>query len=403
MMERAGGPANLRVIAATSFLRGLSTSMLRAVWQPFVLSLGAPMSTLGLLESLGGRKGVVTALIQHVGGWFSDRMGRKPLMALGSLTGLIAVSLYVLASITGDWRWLLPGVILLGASMIYNPAQNSLVAESAQVGHRGMAYSILMTSWIAPGIFAPALSGFAADRWGFTPVLLMRIGLGGLSLLLILLLLRETLSQAEGELSLRKPKEALINRIMPSRELRSFYLAMALDSFVWGLGGTLLFGMLTETYGFTTFQLGMMSSLFSVVWALSQLPIGGLIDRYGCKLFMVLSEAMGILVVGGQLVSTSFPAFAFLHACFGLVAATWVPAQRALLADTVPEKQRGEAMGRLAAFQGLVGFPSPYLGGLLYDRFGFQAPLLANLVGAIIATVAIIVAVKESPHRKEAA
>jgi hypothetical protein len=45
---------NLRVIAVTSFLTGLFSSMTQAVWQPFVLSLGAPMSTLGSLESLGG-------------------------------------------------------------------------------------------------------------------------------------------------------------------------------------------------------------------------------------------------------------------------------------------------------------------------------------------------------------
>lgn len=403
MTQRAGGPANLRVVAVTSFLAGLSSSMMQAVWQPFVLSLGAPMGTLGLLESIGGWRGVLTAPIQHLGGWFSDRVGRKPLIALGSLIGLMAVSLYVLASITGNWRWLLPGVILLGASMVSNPAQNSLVADSAQIGQRGMAYSILMTSWVAPGIFAPALGGFAADRWGFTPVLLMRIGLGGLSLLLLLLLLRETLSPAERGVSRCEPRPPLIKAILPPRELRSFYVAMALDSFVWGLGSALLFGMLTETYGFTTFQLGIMSSLLSIVWALSQLPIGALIDRYGRKPFMVLSEAIGILVIGGRLVSTSFPAFAFLHACFGLVASTWMPAQRALLADTVPEKQRGEAMGRLAAFQGLVGFPSPYLGALLYERLGFQAPLLAYLVGVVITTVFIIVAVKESPRRKEAA
>ena len=52
-------------------------------------------------------------------------------------------------------------------------------------------------------------------------------------------------------------------------------------------------------------------------------------------------------------------------------------------------------MGRLAAFRGLLGFPAPYIGGLLYDRFGFQAPILANLAGVIGALTAIAVMVKE--------
>ncbi|MFB0534139.1 MAG: MFS transporter [Anaerolineae bacterium] len=394
-MEKAEASRNLRVVASTSFLAGLSYSMTQAVWQPFVLSLGAPMSTLGLLESLGGRRGVVTALIQPVSGWLSDHLGRKPLIALGSLTGLMAVSLCVLAAITGDWRWLLPGVILLGVALASRPAEGSLVAESVQASRRGTAYSILWAFWIAPGVFAPALGGFIADRWSFTPAFLLRIGLEALRLLLILWLLQETLNRVNGRVSLSELKAVLVRMVVPPRELRGFYWAMAVDIFVWGLGAALLFGMLSETYGFTTFQLGVMSGLLSFVWALSQLPIGRWIDRYGCKPFLALSEAIGILVVGGWLFSTGFPAFAALHACFGLMAATWAPAQQALLANSVPENQRGEAMGGLSAFRGLIGFPAPYLGGLLYDRFGFQAPILANLVGVVLALVIILLAVKE--------
>jgi MFS family permease len=386
---------NLRVIAITSFLTGLFSSMTQAVWQPFVLSLGAPMSTLGLLESLGGRRGFVTALIQPIGGWVSDRLGRKPLVALGSLLGLLVMVFYVLAAITDDWQWLLPGVILLGVTLASSPAETSLIAESVQASQRGMAYSLQMAFWIVPGVFAPALGGFIADRCGFTPVFLTRFGLEALRLLLILWLLQETLSRVNGGVSPGELKGVLVRMVVPPRELRGFYWAMAVDIFVWALGATLLFGMLSETYSFTTFQLGVMSGLYSLVWALSQLPIGKLVDRYGCKPFLVLSEALGILVVGGWLFSTRFVAFAALHGLFGLVASTWVPAQRALLANSVPAKQLGEEMGRLSAFRGLIGFPAPYVGGLLYDRFGFQAPILASLVGVVIALVAIVVAVKE--------
>lgn len=390
---------NLRVIATTSFLTGLFSTMTRAVWQPFVLSLGAPMSTLGFLESLGGRRGIVTALLQPIGGWLSDRLGRKPLVALGSLLGLLVMVFYVLAAIIGDWRWLLPGVILLGVTLASSPAETSLVAESAQAGRRGTAYSLQMASWIVPGVFAPALGGFIADRWGFAPVFLVRFALEALRLLLILWLLQETLSRVNGGISLVELKGVLARMVVPPRELRGFYWAMAVDIFVWGLGGSLLFGMLSETYGFTTLQLGVMSGALSLSWAISQLPIGRLIDRYGSKPFLALSEAIGIIVVGGWLFSTSFVAFTALYALFGLVAATWAPALRALLADSVPTKQLGEAMGRLSAFRGLIGFPAPYIGGLLYDRFGFQAPILANLVGVAIALVAVVVAVKE-PSRK---
>ncbi|MCP4539219.1 MAG: MFS transporter [Chloroflexi bacterium] len=201
---------NLRVIAAKASLDGLSSTMVRTVWQPFVLSLGAPMSTLGLLESLGGMKGILPALIQFIGGWLSDRVGRKPFMILGSLASLAAVSFYVLAAITRDWRWLLPGSIIAGVVLIFRPAQNSLVAESARTDQRGMAYSILVVSWIAPGIFAPALGGYMADRWGFTPVFILRLMLEGVCLFVILRFLRETLRQSNGAVSLSELKGALV-------------------------------------------------------------------------------------------------------------------------------------------------------------------------------------------------
>jgi len=399
-LQESKDSRNLRVVAAKSVLSGLAFSMQRTIWQPFVLSLGAPMSTLGMLESLGGMRGLLPAPVQYLGGWLSDRLGRKPFMALGNLAGFLAICFYVQAALTGDWGWLVPGIILAGMIFVAEPAQQSLVAESTHISRRGMAFSILMVTWIAPGIFAPMLGGFIAERWGYVPVFLIQLVLYGLGLVLILWFLRETLVRAKRRISRRKLRKALTGMVVPPKKLRGFYGAMALDSFVWGLGNAILFGMLSETYGFTTIQLGLMSSLLSITWTISQLPIGKLIDRYGCKPMMVISEAMGIPIVAGWLFSTSFPAFAFLHGCFGVMAATWVPAQRAIMANSVPAHRRGEAMGRLAAFRGLLGFPAPYIGGLLYDHFGFHAPSFANLVCVILTTLVLMLAVKEPPRHE---
>lgn len=398
-MDQTEKTRNLRVISVTTLLSGLCNSMVQAVWQPFVLSLGAPMSTLGMLESLGGWRGVVTSLLYPVGGWLSDRVGRKPIIMLAGLAGLIAVALYVLAAITGNWLWLLPGVILLGVAFAANPARNSLVAESAQADRRGMAYSILMVSWIAPGILAPSLGGYIADRWDFTPVFLLRLVLESIRLALIVWFLKETLGQTS-RVTLHGLKNVLARIFVPPKGLRGFYWALTVDSFVWGTGLALLFGMLSETYGFTTLQLGLMSSALSLVATLSQIPVGRLIDRYGSKRFLVLSEIIGLIVTGGWLFSRSFIAFAALYAFFGLSVSTWVPAQMALLANSVTESERGESMGRLEAFRGVLGFPAPYLAGLLYDHFGFRAPILANFIGVFFALGAVVILVRDPEVRR---
>jgi len=393
--------SNLRVVSVRSILVGLAFSMQRAIWQPFVLSLGVPMSTLGLLEALGGWRGILPAPVQYVGGWLSDRLGRKPFIVVGNLAGLLGAALFAVAALTQDWRWLFPGVTLMGLVIVADPPQDSLVAESTPARQRGSAFSLVMLSWIAPGIVAPTIGGYLAGRWGYAPVFFIIGSLYGLALLVIVRFLRETLSQANGQVTASQIGRALLKMVAPPRKLRGLYGAMALDSFTWGLGWTILYGMLTETFGFTTFQIGLLSSMVSISWVLSQLPIGRLIDRYGSKPVMVFSEALGIPVVVGWLFSSSFAAFALLQLAFGITAATWVPAQRALVANSVSERERGEALGRLAAFQGLVGFPAPFIGGLLYDRFGFQAPILANLVFAAISTVVLALAIREPARGEE--
>lgn len=401
-MEQITQKRNLNVLAGSQFFAGLFGTITQAVWQPFVLSLGAPMSAVGLLESIGGAHGIVTALIQPVGGWLSDRMGRKPLILLGGLAALLGTALCVLAAATRQWRWLLAGITLIGMGLLARPARDTIIAESASVRQRGMAYSIQTAAWVLPGAFAPALGGWIASRTGFTPVFVIRLALEGLRLLLLGWLLRETLGRGHSALDWKEMKGVLARMFWPPGQLRGLYWAMAIDVFAWGLGSTLIFGMLTESRGYTTVQLGIMASLFSAVWGVTQLPIGRLVDRYGFKPFLVLSEGLGLLLLVGWLLGRSFVAFALLHAFFGFTASLWVPAQQGLFVSSVPAGERGEAMGRFAAFLGIVSFSAPFFGGLLYDRWGFSAPILANLVLAVGALVAIWALVREPPAEETA-
>jgi hypothetical protein len=58
-------------------------------------------------------------------------------------------------------------------------------------------------------------------------------------------------------------------------------------------------------------------------------------------------------------------------------------------------------LGRLAALLGLVGFPPPFVGGLLCTAFGIQTPLLAGLVGVVVETVMLVTLVEEPQRRVE--
>ena len=181
----------------------------------------------------------------------------------------------------------------------------------------------------------------------------------------------------------------------PESHLRGFYVAMVVDTFAWGIGFSILYGMLVRSFGFSTYELGLLTAAVSVAWGVTQIPFGKLMDRYGRKLFLLISEAFGIVSVFGWLLSSNFGHFVVLQIPFGISIASWAPTISAFLADNVSGERMGEAMGRLQAFRGVLAFPAPYIGGLLYDTWGFRAPLFLNLLGSFAAFILLFVLVRE--------
>jgi len=398
MSSKVGAPpnSNIRVLAASTFLRGMRGNMVRVLWQPFVLSLGASMPLLGFLESLGGIRGIVTTLVQPLSGRLSDYVGRKVFILASSVFAIVALSIYVSASFTDNWHLLIPGVAILGLASVSRPSEDSMTAESAGVAGRAMAYSLVMLSFALSGVFAPLLGGFVADRWGYIVVFLMGLALDIVALSLVASLLRETLvSQPRRPLAFHQLKGVFRGILVPPGKLRGFYIAVAVDAFAWGTGWGILYGLLSEVHHFTASQLGIMSCLSSIGWAIFQMPVAKLMERYGCVKSIILSEAGGVILMVGWLHATTFQTFALLQILFGFTIATWLPATMTWVANSVPKEKMAEEIGRLNAFRGLVGFPAPYIGGLMYEAFGFRGPITVNLIGALTVLILMATVVRE--------
>src|SRR2546427_7161246 len=76
---------NVRTVSAANFLTGLYQNVLNVVLQRFVLSFGGGLTLLGFLQAIGGRFGLVAALVQPVGGHLADLRGRRGPAGRGSL------------------------------------------------------------------------------------------------------------------------------------------------------------------------------------------------------------------------------------------------------------------------------------------------------------------------------
>jgi MFS family permease len=234
--------------------------------------------------------------------------------------------------------------------------------------------------------------------YGFVPIFYACMATDIACALLTIVFIQETLEerpQVEVSSGNRSWWKVLRGMFWPESHLRGFYVAIVVDTFAWGLGFSILYGMLVRSFGFSTYELGLLSATVSVAWGVTQIPFGKLMDRYGRKLFLLVSEAFGIVSVFGWLLSSSFGHFVVLQIPFGISIASWVPTVSAFLADNVSREGRAEAIGKLQAFRGMLAFPAPYIGGLFYDAWGYRAPLLLNLLGSVVAFALLYVLVRE--------
>lgn len=392
----------LIAVVTRSFISGVEQSMIGVVFQPFVLSLGASMSQLGLLNSLGGFGGLVSTLAYPWGGWIADQRGRKIVLLGASLCAMGAFGMYTVAGWMAALLMLLPAIVLLGISQVYQPVNSALVGEAVSASKRGSAFSLIMVVTTVPGIFVPILAGAVADRYGFTVIFPAAILFELVAFVVIWRFLRDRPATHKQDTGARSMIVFLKRAWVPPRELRWFFIAIALDMFAWGMGFGLLYGLLRKEYDFSTTQLGIMSAVSSVTWAITSLPIGRLIDRVGPKPVLILSEALAPPLMLVWMTQTRFEIFAASMIVFALTAATWVPARSVYVTQTVAPARRAEIFGRLSAFGGLLAFPSSYIGGWLYDNFGFYAPFVGNLFFAL-ATLGVLIFLMPASHANQPA
>lgn len=377
-------------ISAISALRGSVFNAWRVVWQPFVLSLGVSMSWLGGLESF---LDLTRIAVMPLFGKAADAHGRRRFIVAREILTLAAAVLYVYA---GSWRFIFLGVMLTGLSLAIYPIWNTVIAESTEGRELGYTYSIVGTITLGLSLVATLAAGYVASAYGFRTVFTGAAVLALLAFLLVVMRLPETLPpEKKGSVNWRELTGSFVETLRPPRYLWGFYIAMSVDLFAFNLGYRLLNGMLASEYGYTPAMLGLISAATIGATAVAQIPLGRLVDRIGYVKFLIISQLIACVVLATFVVSKSFLAVVAAQIALGVSAAFWTPAEQAWIAVNVDPERRAQAIGGFSTFRGLIAFPAPFIGGLLFDAYGFDVPILINLGIALIDVILIYVLVKE--------
>jgi predicted MFS family arabinose efflux permease len=185
----------------------------------------------------------------------------------------------------------------------------------------------------------------------------------------------------------------------PSPHLRNFYRLSALDSINVGLGPVIMNGLFTSAFGFTNLQLGILAVATAISTVIMQIITPRIIDQWGCKITLLLSYLTWLVWIGGVAISKEFIFILLFHIPAGFAIALWVPTIRILLANSVNRSDRAEAMGRVSFYRGFIGFPAPFLGGLLFENYGYSAPLWICFVFSLVAMYYIYSRINILDHR----
>jgi MFS family permease len=385
MASAAEGARNVRVVSLSSLLTGTYNNLLQVVLQPFVIYLTGSVVLLGALQTIATRLGGITgSLAEFLGGTLADRWGRKPVMLLGSAFNMACLSLFVVTALTNMPILLIPAFLFLGLGLISSPALQSTVAESVAARGRAMAYSQVQFFLVLPAAFVAFVGGYLADTFGYSLIFALSLGLEAVNFTLFSLLLRETLRE-------KNRTRWSLRRLLRLREprLKGLLIVTCIDSFVWTISSMIIYGMAVVEFGLTDTDIGIVVGVWAVVFAATTLPIGRLVNRFGSRGLLFVSETLGIPVMLGWIVAKDTLGFALVAIPSGLTASTWVPAWQTYLANSVDDRTRGEITGQIIAIRGLLAFPAPLLGGFLYASFGYAAPMAASFAGVLVAMAAV--------------
>ncbi len=386
----------MRVVSFSNLLTGTYNNLLQVVLQPFVIYLTGSVVLLGALQAIATRLGGITgSLAQLLGGALADRWGRKPVMILGSGFNMACLTLFLLTALVSAPLLLVPAFLFLGLGLVSSPATQSTIAESVAVRGRAMAYSRAQFFLVLPAAVVAFAGGYLADRFGYALIFGLSLGLEAVNFTLFALVLRETLRERNRDpWSLRR-----LARLREPR-LRGLLIVTSIDAFVWTISSMIIYGMAVIEFGFTETDIGIIVGVWAVVFAATTLPVGKLVERFGSRDLLLVSEALGLPIMLGWILAHDTLGFVLVAVPSGLTAATWVPAWQTYMANSVEDRNRGEVTGEIVAIRGLAAFPAPILGAFLYASFGYAAPIVASFVGVIVAMAVVLVFIEKGEVRR---
>ncbi len=358
----------------------------------YLRELNASVSQIGLFFTLSM---IVPLLLQILGGWISDSLGRLRAIAIGSVVGVFSYLPMLLAS---TWQWLLLAEAMGAITRsLVGPSFDAFIAEHSSEENRAKVFGLSTSIFMVVGVVGPPLGGYLAGALGFKGMIAIAALLYLVATVIRVAMARDAAKGSEAtprSLSLDSLKAnlgSMFGMVMAGGVLTWILITDGVRDISFSLSMNLFPVYLEEIGGLTVRQIGVMSGLFGLFSMLTTFPAGWLADKVGER----VNIAAGFVLMGISLfVLVGLPSQAMLGysigwALAGVGAGLMMPAYQSLISKAVPERLRGTAYGLFSTSLGLVSLPAPAIGAQVWEKVGPRAPFLITAVVTLLLVVPI--------------
>lgn len=338
----------------------------------------------GRVAWIGTGYSLAVAVVAVVAGPVSDRLGRRRMLLGGAAAMTVGLALHALA--TGFGSFLAVRVLTGAGGGVLTGATAAYVGDYFPPERRGWANGWVMSGMAAGQVLGIPVGTLLAARSGFRAPFLVFAATMAVAWLMIVRWVPEAAAELQraplGARYLARHYRALVSR----REA-----AVAILSNFGMFGGEALFLLFLPTWLEASLharpgQVALLFALGGAATVLAGPPAGRLSDRTGRKRLVLVTSVglalgMAATVPAARSMTAAYILFAATMALFAARAAPF----QAMMAEIVPDKQRGSLMSlSMAVGQAGSGLGSAFAGAT-YAYWGFGG----NTVAAAIAALAM--------------
>ncbi len=359
----------------------------------YLQDLGASIGQIGLFYTLSQ---IIPLILQILGGWVSDSLGRLRAIAIGSVVGVFTYVPLILAT---HWEWVLLASALSAVTRsLVGPSFDAFIADHSAPENRARLFGITQTLFGVVGVIGPVLGGFLVEEWDFRRMLMVAAGLYLAATVIRVSMAREAAKGKEANptklsfASLKSNLGTMVALILTGGLFTWIMITDGVRDIFFNMSFSFLSVYMQDIASLSISQIGVMNSIFGIAMMSVMIPAGWLADKVGERVNIAIS--FFFMATTFTMIATAPPASpAWIYALGWVIAGIGVglatPAYQSLISKAVPQRLRGVAFGLFSTSLGLVSLPAPVIGGYLWENVSPQFPFYLTAIASLLSIIPV--------------